>query len=59
MSYGSFLLVGDWGTGKTTAVATAGTKEHPVLFLDMDNKLHRMQNLQDKLLGRTLRMDNS
>lgn len=49
MAYGSCLLVGNWGTGKTTAAATAGTIEHPALFLDMDNKLHKMDNLKDKL----------
>lgn len=46
MNYGNCLLVGDWGNGKTTAASTA---PGPVLFLDVDNKLHRMVNMQDKL----------
>lgn len=39
----SLVLVGDWGTGKTTVAATA---PKPVLFLDVDNKLHKMDNLK-------------
>lgn len=46
MNYSNCLLVGDWGTGKTTAAATA---PGPVLFLDADNKLHKMVNLRDKV----------
>src|SRR3990167_4504362 len=46
MNYGSALLIGPPGAGKTTAAATAPT---PVLFLDVDNKLHKMQNVKDKL----------
>jgi hypothetical protein len=42
----SALLVGPPGAGKTTAAATAPS---PVLFLDMDNKLHKMDNLQEKI----------
>ncbi len=44
--YFSCLLVGDWGTGKTTAASTAPP---PVLFLDVDNKIHKMVNLSEKL----------
>ena len=51
-SYFSCLLIGDWGSGKTTAASTA---PGPVLFLDTDNKLHKMVNLKpavesDKLI---------
>lgn len=42
----STLLVGPPGAGKTTAAATAPS---PVLFLDMDNKVHKMENVQAKL----------
>ena len=42
----SVLLVGAPGSGKTTASSTA---PGPVLYLDMDNKLHKMSNLQEKL----------
>jgi len=42
----SCLLVGPPGSGKTTAASTA---PGPVLFLDMDNKLHKMQNMQEKI----------
>ena len=44
--YFSVLLVGDAGTGKTTVSATAPA---PVLFIDVDNKLHKMDNMQAKL----------
>jgi hypothetical protein len=40
--YFSCVLIGDWGTGKTTAAATA---PKPVLYIDVDNKLHKMENL--------------
>ena len=46
MNYFNCLLVGDYGSGKTTAASTAPS---PVLFLDVDNKLHRMENMQDKI----------
>lgn len=46
MSYFSCLLIGPPGCGKTTAATTA---PGPVLFLDMDAKLHKMSNIQDKL----------
>jgi hypothetical protein len=46
MSYFSCLLIGQPGAGKSTAAATA---PGPVLFLDIDNKLHKMFNMQDKL----------
>lgn len=46
MSTFSCLLIGDWGSGKTTVASTA---PGPVLYLDTDNKLHKMQNLRDKL----------
>lgn len=46
MNYFNCLLAGDWGTGKTTAASTA---PEPILFLDIDNKLHRMVNLKEKL----------
>lgn len=46
MSQFSCLLVGDWGSGKTTAASTA---PEPVLYLDVDNKLHKMDNLKEKL----------
>ncbi len=42
----SCLLVGAPGAGKTTAASTAPT---PILFLDVDNKLHKMVNLKEKL----------
>jgi len=42
----STLLVGPPGAGKTTAAATA---PGPVLFLDMDNKLHKMENLRSAM----------
>ncbi|KKN15949.1 hypothetical protein LCGC14_0980820 [marine sediment metagenome] len=42
-NYFSCLLVGPWGSGKSTAAATA---PKPVLYLDMDNKLHKMVNLR-------------
>ena len=44
--YFNCLLVGDWGSGKTTAASTA---PKPVLYLDVDNKLHKMENLRPKL----------
>lgn len=44
--YFSCLIIGDWGTGKTTAASTA---PKPVLFLDVDNKLHKMENLKEGL----------
>jgi len=48
----SALLVGPPGSGKTTAACTA---EPPVLFLDMDNKIHKMINIKDKVAdGRVL-----
>lgn len=46
MNYFSCLLVGDWGSGKTTAASTA---PGPILYLDTDNKLHKMVNLRPKL----------
>ena len=46
MNYFNCLLIGDWGTGKTTAASTA---PKPVLYLDADNKLHKMANLREKL----------
>lgn len=45
-NYFNCLLIGDYGTGKTTSSATAPS---PVLFLDIDNKLHRMENMQENL----------
>ncbi len=39
----SCILVGDWGSGKSTMAATA---PKPILFLDVDNKLHKMGNLK-------------
>jgi len=42
----SLVLIGDWGTGKTTVAATA---PKPALFLDIDNKLHKMDNLKHLL----------
>jgi len=42
----SCLLIGDYGTGKTTVAATAPS---PVLFLDVDNKLHKMVNVEEKV----------
>jgi len=45
MNYFSCLLIGNWGTGKTTAAATA---PGPVLFIDVDNKLEKMENLKEK-----------
>ena len=44
--YFSCLLIGEPGCGKTTMAATA---PKPILFLDLDNKLHRMVNLEPKL----------
>ena len=46
MSNFSVLLIGPPGAGKTTVAATA---PKPVLFLDMDNKLHKMENIKSKL----------
>jgi hypothetical protein len=46
---GSYLIIGQPGSGKTTLAATAGTPSEPVAFLDMDNKLHKMVNLREKL----------
>lgn len=43
MNYFSCLLIGDWGSGKSTAASTA---PKPVLYLDVDNKLNRMANMQ-------------
>ncbi len=45
-NYFSCLLIGDWGSGKTTAASTA---PGPVLYLDTDNKLHKMVNLRSKI----------
>lgn len=45
-NYFSALLIGPPGAGKTTAASTAPT---PILYLDVDNKLHKMVNLKDKL----------
>jgi len=42
----SCLLIGPPGSGKTTAASTA---PGPVLFLDVDNKLHKMHNISGKL----------
>jgi len=42
----SCLLVGPPGSGKSTAASTA---PGPILFLDMDNKLHKMENMKAKL----------
>src|ERR1039458_6883108 len=42
----SVLLIGPPGCGKSTAAATA---ESPVLFLDMDQKVLKMHNIQSKL----------
>ena len=42
----SCLLIGPPGSGKSTAASTA---KPPVLFLDIDNKLHKMVNMQEKL----------
>lgn len=39
----SCLLIAPPGAGKTTAAATA---PGPVLFIDTDNKLHKMENMQ-------------
>lgn len=45
-NYFSALLIGPPGVGKTTASSTA---PKPILYLDVDNKLHKMVNLKDKL----------
>ncbi len=42
----SALLIGPPGCGKTTVAATA---PGPVLFLDMDNKIHKMNNIAAKI----------
>src|SRR3990167_11263603 len=42
----STLLIGDWGEGKTTAASTA---PKPIVYIDFDNKLHKMVNLQELL----------
>lgn len=44
--YFSCLLIGEPGSGKTTAASTA---PKPILFLDLDNKLDRMVNLEPLL----------
>lgn len=46
----STLLVGPPGSGKTTVATTA---PKPVLFLDVDNKLHKMENVKH-LLGKDI-----
>jgi hypothetical protein len=46
MRYFSCLLIGPPGSGKTTAAATAPS---PVLFLDIDNKLHKMENMESRI----------
>ena len=51
MNYWSCLLVGDYGTGKTTAASTA---PKPILFLDVDNKLHKMENLRPLLRSKAI-----
>jgi hypothetical protein len=44
--YFSCLLVGSPGSGKTTMSLTA---PKPIVVLDVDNKLHKMVNAEDKL----------
>lgn len=46
MKHFSCLLIGPPGSGKTTASSTAPP---PILFLDCDNKLHKMENIKDKM----------
>lgn len=46
MSYFSCLLIGSPGAGKSTAASTA---PGPILFIDVDNKLHKMANMQSKI----------
>ena len=46
MSNFSALLIGDPGAGKTTAASTA---PGVVGIIDVDNKLHKMENMQEKL----------
>ena len=45
-NYFSCLLIGEPGAGKTTAASTAPS---PILYLDVDNKLHKMVNVQEKI----------
>jgi len=49
--YFSCLLIGEPGSGKTTMAATA---PKPILFLDLDNKLHRMVNLEPMLASKDI-----
>lgn len=42
----SCLLIAPPGAGKTTAASTAPS---PILYIDADNKLHKMINMKDKL----------
>lgn len=44
----SFLLVGPFGSGKTTALASAA-KVGPVAVIDFDYKLHKMENIRHLL----------
>lgn len=46
MSNHSVLIIGPPGVGKSTVAAT---DEAPVLFLDMDQKVAKMQNIKDKV----------
>jgi hypothetical protein len=46
MSYFSCLLVGPPGCGKSTAASTAPS---PVLYLDMDQKVMKMNNISEKV----------
>ena len=50
-TYFSCLLIGPPGAGKTTAASTA---PKPILYLDMDNKMHKMVNLREKLSSKDI-----
>jgi hypothetical protein len=45
-NYFNCLLIGEPGVGKTTAAATA---PGPILYLDVDNKLHKMRSMDAKI----------
>lgn len=51
MTYFSALLIGPPGAGKTTAACTA---PGPILVLDMDQKIAKMSNIQDRVQSKQI-----